>query len=131
MSTPDNLSNAVASGKVKFTSYYDLDKIPFDGETSATLAGVGAGDPTSPVIQVVRIVNPYGAKCFTSGTFSVDGTNWYDTNSSINYFNAGFSVYTASMAVEIGCDASYIYVVCFNGFTGTQTVTVRFSIDTP
>ena len=127
--------------KLQFVApLYPVDKIAvYSSSTSASnndIAGAGlaysilGSSTTSTTLTTVQTIkNPYGRKCLTNAVFSLNGTNWYDQNTALEYYNSTERSPGLRMSMFCGCSDSTIYFVFNSQYTSTQTVYVQFAVD--
>lgn len=110
---------SVDVSKLQFYSGYPIDKITYSF-TSSTYSVPANTEPNSGTL-VGTITNPYGTKCYTTASYTTDGTNYYDQNAEQNAEDFG---------VSVGCDNSNIYIYAWNATSSVMSVTLNISIDT-
>jgi hypothetical protein len=116
---------------------FDIDKIAaYSSQVDSSPASV----PTSVSYSIpggypglgynlATIPNPYGKKCLTNMSWSVDGADYYDQDDQLQYYNATQQSMLIQMQVFCGCDNNTIYFFFQNTYTSTQTVYIIFAID--
>jgi hypothetical protein len=123
--------------KINFYSGFPIDKITaYSSTTGSSPSSVPvnisysiAGDPTNGVFVIESIANPYGKKCLTNLSWSVDGINYYDQDAQLQYYNASQHLNLTQMQVQCGCSDANIYFSFTSFYTSTQTVYLQFAID--
>lgn len=111
--------------KLNFSIDYPIDKIAVEGTASYTVSGTAT---TTPVASLQSITNPFGHKCLMTVRWSVDGTNFYDMDGSINFFSATFSEFIFGAGVKAGCSDSTIYFYMINGYDTSKTFTINYTL---
>jgi hypothetical protein len=126
--------------QTQFASEYVVDKIATWSSTldsapsnvginiSYTIPGSASPFPTNSIRSVM---NPYDKKCLTNLSWSVDGVNYYDQDTTLDYYNATNQEMFTQMQVTCGCSNSTIYFFFQSSYTSTQTVYLQYAIDSP
>lgn len=123
--------------KVQFASAFNIDKIAVYSTPDDSSAGVPQnisysipGSATStPTVTVHSISNPYGKKCLTSLSWSLDASHWYDQDDTLYYYSVDRMDKAIQMNVICGCSDSTIYFSFTSDYPTTQTVYVQFAVD--
>jgi hypothetical protein len=116
-------------GKIQFYSGYPIDKI-FTTDKSLTLSVPAAVDDSTPGVTIASIPNPYGHAGLTTVSFSIDNNNFYEQNSSIEYWNTTFLETLSQMTVTSACNDSSIFFMATSFYTlGAQTVFINYAVD--
>ena len=131
----------VDATKVQFAApAYNIDKIaaystPTDSYPNSVGIGLSYSIPgsgsTFPTNTLKSITNPYGKRCFTTLSWSIDGTNFYNQGTSLFYYNGGAASIYTQMQVFCGCSDSLIYFYFSSSYTSNQTVYLQFAVDSP
>lgn len=119
---------AVDVSKLQFYSGYPIDKITQSDTVSYT---VNAGTPVSfgvPPNSLKTIANTYGQKCYVVASWSIDGTNFNSSQAQLSYYSATFLEPILKASVNVGCDASNIYLWLTNNFTSNLTFTINYAV---
>ncbi len=120
--------------KLQFYSGYPIDKITVQDTTSFSVAG---GSGVIPTTSTQSITNPYGAKCLTTCSYSVDNTNFYDQNSGLQFYSTFHAEPLLQMQVQCGSSDSNIYFYFSTNYQDgsgnalSQTVYIKYAIDFP
>lgn len=113
---------------LQFYSGDPIDKIFTQGTLSLSVPK--SSDGSTLGIATTAVANPYGQAGFTTVSFSLDNINFYNQNSSIEYWNSGLSETLSQMIVTSGCDASSIYFMATSLYTvSAQTVFINYAVD--
>lgn len=124
--------------KTQFSTETNVDKIAaystqFDSDPSSVGIGLNYSIPGSgsflPTYTVETIPNPYGKKCLTNLSWSIDGFNYYDQDAQLVYYNGSEQQQLLQMSVSCGCSDSTIYFAFQSEYTSNQTVYLQFAID--
>jgi hypothetical protein len=124
--------------KTQFASEYNVDKIAAystitDSSPSSVGIGLNYSIPGSgsffPTYTLESIPNPYGKKCLTNLSWSIDGASFYDQDAQLPYYNSSSMEQLVQMGVQCGCSNSEIYFFFQSSYTSTQTVYLQFAID--
>lgn len=104
---------------LQFYSGNPIDKITVQGSTSYSLTG----SPT-PATATHSISNPYGLKCLTNVSWSIDNTNFYDQDDEI-----WISIGQTLCSLKVGVSDSDIYFYLTNSTNGnTYTFYINYTL---
>lgn len=113
---------------LQFYSGYPIDKVFAQG--SLTLAVPAATGPLNPGVATTTVPNPYGHAGFTTLSFSIDNVNFYNQNSSIEYWDTVDLLTVPQMTVTSACRADLIYFKAISFYVpGPQTVFINYAVD--
>lgn len=113
---------------LQFYSGYPIDKIVQQDTLSFT---VSAGSPTDvpPFPGVLETVgNGYGQKAFVAASWSIDGTNFNSSLTTLMYFSSGFMENIVKASMNCGVDSGFVYFYLVNNFTGSLTFTINYAV---
>lgn len=103
-----------------FDSNYLVDKVVYENKDTPLTYSVGA---TTNVTQTVT--NSYGAACFITMAWSIDGTNYYSADAVIPA-----AAYTTAQTANAWVDATTVYIYLENNSAGAVTFSVIYALDT-
>lgn len=120
--------------KLQYYSGYPIDKITVEDTTSYSMAGAG-GLSTNTSLQTVT--NPFGQRCLSTCSYSVDNINFYDQNTALPFFSTFHQTYLTQMQVQCGSSDTTIYFFLQSNYQDgagnplTQTVYINYALDFP
>lgn len=122
---------SIDATKLQFYSGWPIDKIVASDSVPAVYIVAAASSALTTAYTVQSIANPYGQKCFTTMSYSIDATNFYDQNTPLFYYNSTVGSSVLKLQVSCACNASTIFFTFATNYTASsQTVTINWSLDT-
>lgn len=113
---------------LQFYSGYPIDKIVQQDTVPFTVAaGVVTDVPPYPSV-VQTVANSYGQKAFVTASWSIDGTNFNSSLTTLMYFNSSFMEDIPKASVNCGSDSGLIYFYLVNNFTSSLTFTINYAV---
>ncbi len=118
--------------KLQFYSNYPIDKIVYQNPSPVTYSVPGPATPGggNDRTTIFTITNPYGKKAYTTLSYSLDGSNFYDQSVQLSYFNSGLTQQLLRMGVTMACSNTTISFIFLSNYTATQNVTINYTLDT-
>lgn len=131
--------STVNATKTQYSSLDLVDKIPvYSTTTDAQGIGINAKQSVGPVIgtpstdtttYIATLDNPYGKKCLTTLSWSLDGENYLPSDEPQYYFNSDANEYLLQVLPFMACSDSTIYFMVNTSYTADQTVYLQFALD--
>lgn len=115
--------------KAQLISTAPIDKI-FD-ENSFTATVAACPDPTTaPSVTVVQRANPYGTAGFVTAAYSLDGTNFYNQDTSTTYWDTVTAQPFQQIIMATACSATTIYFLIQSFYRPSAlTLTINYAVD--
>lgn len=108
-------------------SFFSGDPIDKEVQSDPVVYMISAGSPSGRT-DTFKIPNKYGKKCFVTASYSINGSDFYSYVIA-QQFTASFGPATR-MQVTPSCDANYVYFDVYQAYTATQTLTIKYALDT-
>ncbi len=114
--------------KLQFYSGYPIDKIVQEDQITIIVPmGTPQTQPPYPSLMQ-KEPNNFGQKALVKASWSIDGSNFNSSLTTLNYYSNTFMEPINKASVNCGVDSQFIYFYAINNFTTDLIFTINYAV---